>query len=36
VVEDREEAAHGTGDIENFIRGARVVTIARPGAGREA
>lgn len=36
VVEDREEAAHQTADIENFIRGARVVGIAKPAATREA
>jgi hypothetical protein len=35
-VEDREEAAHETADIENFIRGARVVAIAKSGAAREA
>lgn len=36
LVEDREEAAHETADIENFIRGARVVAIAKSGAAREA
>ena len=36
VVEDREEAAHATGDIETFIRDARVVAIARPGPGPQA
>lgn len=31
IVEDREDAAHATGDIENFIRTAKVVAISRPG-----
>jgi hypothetical protein len=37
VVADREDAPHATGDIENFIRSTKVVTVARtaPAAADE-
>lgn len=30
AVEDRDAAAHESGDIENFIRGAKVVALSKP------
>lgn len=30
IVDDRDDAAHESGDIENFIRGARVTALAKP------
>jgi hypothetical protein len=36
VVDDRETAPHETADIENFIRGVKVVALAKaPGADAE-
>ena len=29
LVQDREDAPHATGDIENFLRSARVITVAK-------
>jgi hypothetical protein len=33
MVDDRDEAPHETADIENFIRGAKVVALAKTPAG---
>jgi hypothetical protein len=30
IVDDRDDAAHESSDIENFIRGARVSALAKP------
>lgn len=35
AVEDRDIAAHESGDIENFIRGAKVVALTKPAAPAE-
>jgi len=35
-VDDREDAPHATGDIESFIRGAKVVQIAKAASPAEA
>ncbi|HYD74326.1 MAG TPA: hypothetical protein VEF55_14410 [Candidatus Binatia bacterium] len=36
LVDDREDAPHATGDIESFIRGAKVVQIAKAASPAEA
>jgi len=36
VVDDREDAAHATADIENFIRSAKVVQIAKAASPAQA